>query len=159
VASIIARIAGKLATSRSRAIKVTADSKSIQMKMDADARLAAAAGGAARFLAEAAGLASEAAAELQKSIVEACKEAFDGLTGNHPHLTVTLFRYPDRIEVSVAHEGEASPAVGLDRIAGFAGQLGGSTALGGIDGVQFEAHEGQAVTRLTKYLGHAPHIA
>jgi hypothetical protein len=138
---------------------VSAEAKGIQLQIDADARLAAAAGGAARFFAEAAGLTSEEAADLQKSIVAACEEAFEHLSGEHPHLTVTLTRYRDRIEVAMAHEGSAEPAVGLDRIAGFASHVGGSGGLGGVDRVQYEAHDGLAVTRLTKYLGHAPHIA
>ncbi len=135
---------------------MSAETKSIQLQIDADPRLAAAVGGAARFVAEAVGLTSEEAADLQKSIVAACEEAFEHLTGEHPHLTVTLTRYPDRIEVAMAHEGAAEPAVGLDRIAGFAGQLEG---LGGVDRVQYEARDGMAVTRLTKYFGRAPHIA
>jgi hypothetical protein len=138
---------------------VSAEAKGIQLQIDADARLAAAAGGAARFFAEAAGLTSEEAADLQKSIVAACEEAFEHLSGEHPHLTVTLTRYRDRIEVAMAHEGSAEPAVGLDRIAGFASHVGASGGLGGVDRVQYEAHDGLAVTRLTKYLGHAPHIA
>jgi hypothetical protein len=144
---------------RSRAATVSAEAKSIQLQIDADARLAAAAGGAARYLGESAGLTSDEVAELQKSIVAACKEAFEHLAGEHPHLTVTFSRYPDRIEVAMSHEGTAEPAVGLDRIAGFASQLGGSGGLGGVDRVQYDAHDGLAVTRLTKYLGHAPHIA
>jgi hypothetical protein len=138
---------------------VNAESKGIELQIDADARLAAAAGGAARFFGESAGLPSEELADLQKSIVAACQEAFEHLTGEHPHLTVTLIRYPDRIEVAMAHKGSGEPAVGLDRIAGFASQLGSSGGLGGVDRVQYEAHDGFAVTRLTKYLGHAPHIA
>ena len=138
---------------------MSAEAKGIELQIDADARLAAAAGGAARFFAEAAGLTSDEAADLQKSIVAACEEAFEHLSGEHPHLTVTLTRYRDRIEVAMAHEGSAEPAVGLDRIAGFASHVGGSGGLGGVDRVQYEAHEGLAVTRLTKYLGHAPHIA
>jgi hypothetical protein len=138
---------------------VSAEAKGIELQIDADARLAAAAGGAARFFAEAAGLTSDEAADLQKSIVAACEEAFEHLSGEHPHLTVTLTRYRDRIEVAMAHEGSAEPAVGLDRIAGFASHVGGSGGLGGVDRVQYEAHDGLAVTRLTKYLGHAPHIA
>ena len=138
---------------------MSAEAKGIELQIDADARLAAAAGGAARFFAEAAGLTSDEAADLQKSIVAACEEAFEHLSGEHPHLTVTLTRYRDRIEVAMAHEGSAEPAVGLDRIAGFASHVGGSGGLGGVDRVQYEAHDGLAVTRLTKYLGHAPHIA
>ena len=138
---------------------MSAEAKSIQLQIDADTRLAAAVGGAARFIADAAGLTSDEATDLQKSIVTACEEAFEHLTSQHPHLTVTLTRFADRIEVAMAHEGDAEPAVGLDRIAGFAGQLEGSGGLGGIDRVQYEAHDGKAVTRLTKYFGRAPHIA
>ena len=88
--------------SPSRTTTVSVDSRRIELQIDPDARLAAAPGGAARFLAEAAGLTSEEAAELQKSIVAACLETFEHLTGDHPHLTVTLVRYPDRIEVEHA---------------------------------------------------------
>jgi len=144
--------------SRSRAATVSAEVKSIQLQTDADPRLAAAVGGAARYFAESAGLTSGEVRELEKSVVAACEAAFEHLTGKHPHLTVTLTRYADRIEVAMAHEGGGEPAVGLDRVAGFANQLG-SGGLGGVDRVQYEAHEGLAVTRLTKYLGHAPHIA
>jgi hypothetical protein len=145
--------------SRSRAATVSAEIKGIQLQIDADVRLAAAAGGAARFFGESAGLTNEEIAELQKSIVAACEEAFEHMRGERPHLTVTLARFPDRIEVAMSHEGSAEPAVGLDRIAGFASQLGGSGGLGGVDRVQYETHDGLAVTRLTKYLGHTPHIA
>jgi hypothetical protein len=138
---------------------VTVDFRGIELQIDPDARLAAAAGGAARCLAEAAGLASDVVVELQKSIVAACQEAFEHLTGERPHLNVTLTRYPDRIEVAITHEGGAGPAMGLDRIAGFADQLGGSGGLGGIDRVQYESREGLEITRLTKYLGHVPGIA
>ena len=138
---------------------MSAEAKSIQLQIDADPRLAAAVGGAVRFLADAAGLTSDEATDLQKSVVTACEESFEHLTGKRPTLTVTLTRYSDRIEVAMAHEGAAEPAVGLDRIAGFAGQLEGSGGLGGVDRVQYEAHDGMAVTRLTKYFGRAPHIA
>ena len=138
---------------------MSAEAKSIQLQIDADPRLAAAVGCAVRFLADAAGLTSDEATDLQKSVVIACEESFEHLTGERPHLTVTLTRYSDRIEVAMAHEGAAEPAVGLDRIAGFAGQLEGSGGLGGVDRVQYEAHDGMAVTRLTKYFGRAPHIA
>ena len=144
---------------RSRAITVSTDSKSIDLQIDPDARLAAAAGGAARYFAESAGMLSEAVVELQKSVVAACQEAFEHLAGEHPHLVVTLALFADRIEIAMTHRGGGEPAVGLDRIAGFADQLGSSGGLGGVDRVQYESRNGLAVTRLTKYLGHAPRIA
>jgi hypothetical protein len=159
MACIIVPTAGKLAMWPSRTTTVSVEAKAMELQIDADERLAAAAGGAARYLGESAGLTSDEASELQKSIVAACQESFEHLTGEHPHLKITFTRYPDRIEVAMAHEGNAEPAVGLDRIAGFASQVGGPGGLGGVDRVQYEARNGLAVTRLTKYLGHAPYIA
>lgn len=135
-----------------------AEAKPIELQIDADARLSAAVGAAARFQAEAAGLDGEAVAELQKSVVAACREAMEHLTGDHPHLRVTITRFNDRLEVALSHEGSAEPATGLDRIAGL-GHSKSSLTLDGVDRVQFETRGGIAVTRLTKYLGHAPHIA
>ena len=136
----------------SRTTTVITDSRGIEFQIDPDPRLAAAAGGAARYFAEAAGLGSEAVAEFQKSVVAACQETFQHLTGDHAHVTVCVTHYPDRIEVVLSHEGEALPAVGLDQIAGFGNPSGSANALGGIDRVQYEARGGKVVTRLTKYL-------
>jgi hypothetical protein len=160
--STIVRIAGKPATSPSLAAVAT-EPNSFLVQIDADARLAAAVGGAARYLADVAGLKEDAVSQLQISIVAACREAFDHLTGDHPHLEVTLTRFADRIEVALAHQGEALPAVGLDSIAGFAAQINGSGAspgaFTGVDRVQYETHGGETVTRLTKYIGRvAPKV-
>ena len=133
------------------------------LQIDADARLAAAAGGVARFLADAAGLENSAIAQLQSTVVAACAEAFEHLAPHQPHLEVTFERYSDRIEVSLTHEGDASPAVGLDAIAGFAARSSGGASrpgpFAGVDRVQYETHGAEIVTRLTKYLGEvAPSV-
>ena len=138
---------------------MTAEAKSVEVQVDADPRLAAAVGGAARFLADGAGVTSEAAGELEKAVLSACEEAFEHLAGEQPHIVVTLSVFPDRIEIAMRHEGGKEPAVGLDRIAGFAGAHGAPQILYGVDRVNYEASDGMAVTRLTKYLGHAPRIA
>jgi hypothetical protein len=136
---------------------VAAESATLRLQLDADARLAAAVGGVARYLADAAGLKNEAIYQLQSAIVAACCEAFDHLSGAHPHLKVSVTRFADRIEVALSHPGEISPAVGLDAIAGLASPLEGCRAapgvFAGVDRVQYEMHGGEAVTRLTKYLG------
>ena len=152
--STIARTAGKRAKWPLRT-PVTTDSKSIRLQIEADARLAAAVGGAARYLAQAAGLEDEAISQLQSAVVAACQEAFEHLSEDHPQLDVTLTRLPDRIEVALSHQGETSPAVGLDTIAGFAASSdpsGRPAVLGGVDRVQYETHGGAAITRLTKYV-------
>lgn len=130
------------------------------MQLDADPRLAAAIGGAARYLANVAGLEVDAIAQLQSSVLAACLEAFEHLTQAHPHLDVTLTRFPDRLEVALSHKGDALPAVGLDTIAGLAAQTHGANsspgAFAGVDRVQYESRGEEIVTILTKYLGEAP---
>jgi hypothetical protein len=117
-------------------------------------------GGAARYFADAAGMENGRVAQLQSSVVAACVQAFRYLTDDHPHLQVALFRFVDRIELALSHRGDASPAVGLDSIAGFAGQVGsakaGESPFVGFDRIQYETRGGEAVTRLTKYIGKAP---
>ena len=124
--------------------------------LDADSRLAAAVGGAARYLAEASGLESDAVAQWQSSVLAACYQAFEHLTEAHPHLIVTLTRFPDRLEVALSHQGEALPAVGLDTIAGLATQVRGANSspgvFAGVDRLQYESRGGEVVTLLTKYI-------
>ena len=130
--------------------------QSLLLLIEADARLAAAAGGVVRYLADAAGFQNDAIARLQSAVVAACLEAFEHLSADHPQLQITFTRFSDRMEVALSHLGEDSPAVGLDTIAGFAAQIGGtesnSGVFSGFDRVQYETHDGEAVTRLTKYL-------
>ena len=154
----IVQTAGKRATSHLRTT-VGTDAKSIRLQVDADTRLAAAVGGAARYLADAAGLEDEAVSRLQSAILAACQQAFDHLSGPHPRLTVTFARLPDRIEIAFEHEGEPSPAIGLDTAAGTGGSgCDHARRLGvmvGIDRVHHETRGGLTVTRLTKYISPA----
>ena len=135
---------------------VATEANRIQLKMDADARLAAAAGGVARCFGDAAGLEDASLSLLQTTVIAACREEFRHLDAAHPHLEVTLTRFTDRIEVTLAHEGESSPPLGLDAVVGFAAQMGhnsgGPRALDGVDRVQFETHGRFAIMRLTKFL-------
>jgi hypothetical protein len=139
---------------------VVTELKSFRVQIDADARLAAAIGGAARFLAEAAGMENGKAMQLQSSVVAACVEIFHSLTAEYPHLQVKLTGFANRIEVALSHHGDASPAVGLDSIAGLAARPGGGEARAnpfvGVDRIQYETHGGESVTRLTKYIGRIP---
>jgi hypothetical protein len=136
---------------------VATELQSLLLHIEADPRLAAAAGGVVRYLADAAGLENDAIARLQSAVIAACSEAFEHLSADHPQLQITFTRFSDRMEVALSHVGEDSPAVGLDTIAGFAAQVGGTgsiqVVLAGFDRVQYETHGGEAVTRLTKYIG------
>ena len=110
-----------------------------------------------RYLADAAGLQNDAVARLQSAVIAACSEAFEHLTADHPQLQITFTRFSDRMEVALSHQGENSPAVGLDTVAGFAAQVDGTgsiqVVLAGFDRVQYETQGREAVTRLTKYIG------
>jgi hypothetical protein len=154
--STTARIAGKPATSLWPAAVAT-DHKTFRLLLDSDPRLAAAAGGVIRYLADAAGLENGAIGRMQSAVIAACAEAFEHLTADNPRLEITFARFPDRLEVALSHRGEGSPAVGLDTIAGFAARIGGTESnpgvFAGFDRVQYETRGGEAVTRLTKYIG------
>jgi hypothetical protein len=136
---------------------VATELKTLHLYIDADARLAAAAGGAARYLADAGGLETDAATALQSSVVTACIESFDHFTDAQSHLEITLTRYPDRMEVALSFQGESSPAIGLDTIAGRSSSMetgeGSPSVFAGVDRVQYESSKGEAVTLLTKYFG------
>jgi hypothetical protein len=121
---------------------VETEAKSIRLKIDADPRLAAAVGGAARYLADAAGMENDAVAQLQAAVIAACREVFADLSESHSSLSVTLTRLPDRIEVSISHEGKSPYGAGLD----------GKEVPTGIDRIQHETQGNLAVTRLTKFI-------
>jgi hypothetical protein len=121
---------------------VETETKNILLRIDADPRLAAAVGGAARYLADAAGMENDAVAQLQAAVIAACRELFSSLKEDHPSLNVTLTRLPDRIEVSLSHEGTSPRDAGLD----------GKEVPTGIDRIQHETQGNLTVTRLTKYI-------
>jgi len=137
---------------------VATEPNTIELKVGADPRLAAGAGGVARYLADAAGLDTQAASQLQGATSAACLEAFHSLTPQDPQLQVVYTRHDDRIEIAFSRKGSAAPAVGLDFMAGFADASPGGGAsrniLSGVDRVQYEMRDGEAVTLLTKYIGH-----
>jgi hypothetical protein len=159
---IIARTAGKLATSPLRTAVATDTKNSITLRLNGDARLAAAAGGVARYVAEAAGMEAAAVEKLQEATLAACKTAFDYLSDENPVLAVSVTQYADRIEVAIAHRGEEGPAMGLNAMTDGArgsGDSHGGGGFGGVDRVQHEARGGESVTRLTKYIGRvAPKV-
>jgi hypothetical protein len=136
---------------------VAIESKSLLLWIDADARLAAAAGGAARHLADLAGIGNDSLSPLQSSVIAACLEAFEHLTADHPRLDIAFTSFADRFEVALSHKSEGSSTVGFETIAGFPSRIGGTESnpgvFAGFDRVQHETHGGQAVTRLTKYIG------
>jgi hypothetical protein len=120
-------------------IIVETEFKTIKVQVDADPRLAAAVGGVARYLADAAGMENDAIAQLQGAVVTACNDAFKLLTPAHPHLTASISKLPDRLEVVLSCECASSPTQG-------------KASLGGVDQVQHETQGNIGITRLTKFI-------
>jgi hypothetical protein len=118
---------------------VETESRSIKVQVDADPRFAAAIGGVARYLADAAGMENDAITQLQSAVVTACNDAFKLLTPAHPHLTATISKLRDRLEVVLSCE--CSPKTGQ-----------GNESFGGVDRVQHETQGNLGITRLTKFI-------
>jgi hypothetical protein len=118
---------------------VETDSRTIKVQLDADPRFAAAVGGVARYLADSAGMENDAIAQLQTAVVTASNDAFKLLTPAHPHLTATISKLPDRLEVVLSCECDS--------------KLGqGNESLGGVDRVQHETKGNLGIIRLTKFI-------
>ena len=115
------------------------ESRTIKVQLDADPRFAAAVGGVARYMADAAGMENDAIAQLQTAVVTASNDAFKLLTPDHPHLTATISKLPDRLEVVLSCECSEKPGVGKE-------------SLGGVDRVQHETQGNIGITRLTKFI-------
>jgi hypothetical protein len=135
---------------------VALEPQTFRLLLDADARLAAAAGGVVRYLADVAGFENDAIARLQSAVIAACAQVFEQLTADHPRLEITFTRLSDRIEVALAPRGDGLPVLGLNTAAFVPG--GGGTgsprrAFAGFDRTQYGTQNGEAVTRLTKYIG------
>jgi hypothetical protein len=120
-------------------MNVDTDSRSIKLQVDADPRFAAAVGGVARYMADSAGMENDAIAQLQAAVVTACNDAFELLTPDHPHLTATISKMSDRLEVVFSCECGANPGHGKE-------------SLGGVDRVQHETMGNVVITRLTKFI-------
>jgi|SRR5579871_5060999 len=118
---------------------VETESRTIKVQIDADPRFAAAVGGVARYLADSAGIENDAIAQLQAAVVTACNDAFKLLTPAHPHLTATVSKLPDRLEVELSCECGPNPSQGKE-------------SLGGVDRVQHETKGNIVITRLTKFI-------
>lgn len=134
---------------------MTVDPNHVEIRLDADGRLIAAVAGAVGYLGAAAGLPEPALSSLCAATASALRGASRLSEGPMP-LTVSIHRFPDRIEVEVAHAGSAAPAIGLEKIAGLAeAPSEGSQSpflTDGVDRVQYESQGPMALTRLTKYL-------
>jgi hypothetical protein len=156
----IVRIAGRPVTSASPK-KMTIDPTHTELSLHNDPRLMAAVGAIVSHSAQRIGLPSEAQDGLAAAVMDACRETFPLLEdqdGNNSALKIIVEDFPDRVEVTLEHTGEALPTAGLDSFCG-----GGSDgAMPGIsnslqdtrvDRVQYETKNGLSRMKLIKYSG------
>jgi hypothetical protein len=110
--------------------------------MDPDERLAAALGGAVRHFADGAGIPDEVILQMQATVVSACRRCFQLYTETG-RCEIAFHRLVDRLEVELSVPGNYSQGE-KDKL-----------ARAGLDDVQYEVRDGQAILRLTKRIPSA----
>jgi hypothetical protein len=137
---------------------MTNDPVRVVFHLDADPLLVGVLRSAVQFQALQAGLGPETCAEFAKASEDVCRRTFSQLSEGGGGLDVTLDTFPDRIEISVHHHGQISPAAGLESfalseaLAGGTGRIHGLELLSRVDRVLFSTEGGVARTTLVKFL-------
>jgi len=156
---IIARIAGRLATYGSPT-KMTTDHIRTELTVHNDPRLMAGVSALVSHLALVAGLPVASQEGLAAAVVDACRETFPLVNGEEGHdgaLQMIVEDFPDRVEVTIEHGGEALPSAGLDSFCGggegIAAGISNSLQDTRVDRVQYETREGRSRMKLIKYCG------
>jgi hypothetical protein len=138
---------------------VTTDPARTELKVHNDPRLLAAVGAIVSHSAHRAGLPHDAQQGLAEAAVDACRETFPLLESgknDNRDLCLTVEDFPDRVQVTIEHSGEAKPSAGLDTFVGgskdgAAGGISDSLQDTRVDRVQYETVEGRSRMTLTKY--------
>ena len=141
--------------------KMTIDPSHTELSLHNDPRLMAAVGAIVSHSAQRVGLASDAQEGLAGAVMDACRETFPllgDLDGKNSALKVIVEDFPDRVEVTIEHTGEALPTAGLDSFCG-GGNEGAMPGISNslqdtrVDRVQYETKDGLSRMKLTKYSG------
>ena len=91
--------------------------------------------------------------------MDACRDTFP-LLGNensgNRDLRMIVEDFPDRVQVTIEHSGEAKPTAGLDSFVGgskegVAAGLSNSLQDTRVDRVQYDTHQGRSRMTLIKY--------
>jgi hypothetical protein len=138
---------------------VSADPARTELKVHNDPRLLCAVGTIVSHTAHRAGLNRDAQQGLAEAAVDACRETFP-LLGNensgNRDLRMIVEDFPDRVQVTIEHSGEARPTAGLDSFVGgskegVAAGLSNSLQDTRVDRVQYDTHQGRSRMTLIKY--------
>lgn len=129
--------------------------KRAQLKLSGGAGLFTAAAAALEHFSEEAGLDDTAKRNLVAACEQVCGDALRRAETEEGALEVTIEKFPDRIEIGIAHPGVVGPAVGLDAFLGSAGgssDSSGASLLSRVDRVRYETVGQVSRMILVKYL-------
>jgi len=141
---------------------MAAESSRVELRLSNDPLLLGAVAGAVEHFAQRAGLDTAGQTDLIAAAEEACRDTFKLLPGNAAMLGVIVQDFPDRVEITIEHQGEALPTAGLDTFAllgaeGAApGELTGLALLARVDRVQYQTEGGTSRMTLIKYVHRSP---
>ena len=128
----------------------------VVLRLSNDLRLIAGVAAAVGHIAERAGCDARAQAELVAAAEEACRDTLPLLTDAEAPLEVIIEDFPDRVEVTLEHQGQLLPAAGLETfvVPGVVGPggLSGLKLLAHVDRVQYDTHAGTSRFTLIKYI-------
>jgi hypothetical protein len=139
-------------------IPMATDPSRTEFTLQDDPRLMAGVTAIVSFAAQRCGLSCDAGEGFAAAVATACQETFPLVNQNgtqNAALKLVVADFPDRVEVTIEHSGEALPTAGLDTFCG--GAAGGSEGLSkalqstNVDRVQYETREGRSRMTLIKY--------
>ena len=122
----------------------------VVLKLSNHPRLVAGVAGAVGHVAARAGCDARALADLVAAAEEACRNAFSLLAAADAQLGVTIEDFPDRVEVTLEHEGQPAPG------AAGPGGLSSAKLLARVDRVQYDTQGAVSRMTLIKYFRAEP---
>jgi len=127
------------------------------LHLSRDDRMIAAVGGAVAHFAERLGLENAACSLLTSALEELCRQTLPLLNGNGDGLDVAIEDFDDRLQISVEHNGEAQPSVGVESFIAECARdsdqrLTGVRLMRSVDRIEYDARSGSIRTTLVKYL-------
>jgi hypothetical protein len=127
------------------------------LHLSRDDRMIAAVGGAVAHFAERVGMENAACNVLTSALEELCRQTLPLLNGNGDGLDVAIEDFDDRLQISVEHNGEAQPSVGVESFIAECARdsdqrLTGVRLMRSVDRIEYDARSGSIRTTLVKYL-------
>lgn len=123
---------------------MASESNRVVLRLGRDPRLVGAVGGAVGHFAERAGLDPQTQADLVAAAEELCRQALPLLTGLSSVLEAAVEDFHDRIEVTLAYQGET--------LSGAVSKIKGMGLLMRVDRVLYDTKGGISRTTLVKFV-------